>query len=135
MSVTKHIHDFTVKCDTYHLTDEIIDRVDESLKDFIDNRFWEVLHYSINETFTSIDFELDDDKLVFYCYRINEKSGNLEYDIMFKVDLSRTKTYIHANNRDLICISIYNYVVYRLLKEVNDNLIEKLDLDFIIFQR
>ena len=49
MNATKDIHDFTIKYDTYHLPLELICKINESMKDFIDNRFWEILHYSINE--------------------------------------------------------------------------------------
>lgn len=133
MSYTKDIHDFTVKCDTYHLSLELICEINKVLKDFIDNRFWEILHYSINETFTSMDYEIVDNKFVVFCNRINEKTGNLDYDTMFEIDLS--VSYISEERENDVYLSIYNYIVYKLLKEVNDNIIEKLGLDFVKFYR
>ena len=128
MNATKDIHDFTIKCDTYHLPLELICKINESMKDFIDNRFWEILHYSINETFTSMDFEIDGNNYVVFCYRINEGTGDYKPDVMFKIDLS--DIHIAEENENTVYISIYNYIVYKLLLEINDNIIEKLNLDY-----
>lgn len=78
-----------------------------------------------------MDYEIIDNKFVVFCNRINEKTGNLDYDTMFEIDLS--VSYISEERRNDVYLSIYNYIVYKLLKEVNDNIIEKLGLDFVKF--
>ena len=131
MNATKDIHDFTIKCDTYNLSLELMCKINKSMKDFIDNRFWEILHYPINETFTSMDYEIDGNNYVVFCYRVNEKTGNNEPDIMFKIDLSHIQ--IAEKNENLVYISIYNYIVYKLLLEINNHIIEELNLDYVKF--